>query len=187
MAAPLTYRPFLNRNRVVYALHPDPEACEEVAAVFTEQGFMTSSTQSVDGLARLIDLHRPDVVLIDFGIALGQEDLIGALRTIAFGVRIFLLADKNPDAAQVGKPIAKEDPLATSLDKIKKGESFVYEDGGFTHFFYPIKVGDSGQFWSAGVSVPTAAITAAAASQRNIAIGIGIAALVIILLVLGRI
>ncbi|WP_174873069.1 methyl-accepting chemotaxis protein [Vogesella oryzae] len=90
----------------------------------------------------------------------------------------------NPDVAQVGKPIAKEDPLAANLDKIKKGESFSYEDGGFTHFFYPIKVGDTGQFWSAGVSIPTAAITSDAASQRNMAILIGVVALVVILLVL---
>jgi FixJ family two-component response regulator len=103
--APPTYRPFLNRDRVVYTLHSDPAECERIALAFTEQGFMTSSTQTVDGLARLIDLHRPDVLLVDLAIVRQQADLVGALRSHSFGVRIFLLADVNPHAIEVVKAV----------------------------------------------------------------------------------
>ncbi|MEO6396605.1 MAG: LuxR C-terminal-related transcriptional regulator [Devosia sp.] len=100
-----TYRPFLNRNRVVYALHPDPAECERLAAAFTEQGFMSSHTQTVDGLARLIELHRPDVILVDLALVRQEADLVGALRILAFGVRIFALAETNPEAAEVVKAV----------------------------------------------------------------------------------
>ncbi|SCK12469.1 methyl-accepting chemotaxis protein [Vogesella sp. LIG4] len=135
-----------------------------------------------DGSGKFQGLAAADLALDDLQKKYGSVKLYdtGFVRMVSEG-GLYVV---NPKAELLGKPIAKEDPLAANLDKIKKGESFVYEDAGFTHFFYPIKVGDTGQFWAAGVSVPTAAITAAAASQRNTAIGIGIAALVIILLVL---
>nr|WP_199065972.1 methyl-accepting chemotaxis protein [Chromobacterium sp. ASV5] len=90
----------------------------------------------------------------------------------------------NPQADLLGKPVAKEDPLASHMELVKKGESFVYEDGEFTHFFQPIRVGNTGQFWTLGVSVPNAAIMATARSASMTAIGIGAAATVLILLVL---
>ncbi|RXZ43431.1 methyl-accepting chemotaxis protein [Crenobacter cavernae] len=87
----------------------------------------------------------------------------------------------NPDASTLGKPVAKDGALAGHLDELKAGKPFVFQDGGFTHFFTPIAIGDTGQFWSLGVSVPDAAITAAAVEVRNSAIAIGIVALVAIL------
>ncbi|UTH72879.1 methyl-accepting chemotaxis protein [Chromobacterium sp. IIBBL 290-4] len=90
----------------------------------------------------------------------------------------------NPDASKLGKPVASDDTLASRLSAIRGGESFVYEDGGFTHFFHPIKVGDSGQFWTLGVSIPTSAITGEARKAMLAAIGIGAVALVLILILL---
>ncbi|GGY12510.1 methyl-accepting chemotaxis protein [Paludibacterium paludis] len=84
-----------------------------------------------------------------------------------------------------GKPVEKDNPLAAQLDKVKKGERFTFEADGFTHFFHPVKVANTGQFWSVGVSVPTSSITAAARSQAMWAIIIGSTALVVILVVLG--
>jgi methyl-accepting chemotaxis protein/methyl-accepting chemotaxis protein-2 (aspartate sensor receptor) len=54
----------------------------------------------------------------------------------------------------LGKPVPKEDALASHLEQIKKGEDFIFEDGGFTHFFHPVKVGDTGQFWTLGFPSP---------------------------------
>lgn len=103
--ATLTYRPFLNRNRVVYALHHNAADCDAVTAAFTEQGFITASSQSAAGLGRLIDLHRPDVVLIDTMILLEETHLITTLRELTFGVRVFMLADSNPPAEQVVRAV----------------------------------------------------------------------------------
>jgi two-component system, LuxR family, response regulator FixJ len=101
----LTYRPFLNRNRVVYALHVDPAESEAIVTAFTEQGFMTSSTQSVEGLARLIELHRPDVILVDLAVIAEEADLVGALRALAFGVRVFALAEPSPSADDIVRAV----------------------------------------------------------------------------------
>ncbi|TDR72492.1 methyl-accepting chemotaxis protein [Paludibacterium purpuratum] len=90
----------------------------------------------------------------------------------------------NPKAEVLGKGVEKENPLSGYLDKIKNGEPFVYEADGFTHFFQPVKVADTGQYWSLGVSVPTSAITAPALHQSLVAAGIGVVALVAIILLL---
>ncbi|MBV8649440.1 methyl-accepting chemotaxis protein [Paludibacterium sp.] len=90
----------------------------------------------------------------------------------------------NPKADVLGKNVEKDNPLFGYLDKIKSGEPFVYEADGFTHFFQPVKVGETGQFWALGISVPTSAITAPALHQSLLAAGIGIVALVAILLLL---
>lgn len=103
--ATLTYRPYLNRHRVIYVLHADAAESEEVVSAFTEQGFMASSASSIDALARLIELHRPDVVLIDLTTLSRDTNLVGTLRSLAFGVRVFALADTNPDAAEVVRAV----------------------------------------------------------------------------------
>ncbi|MDC7697295.1 methyl-accepting chemotaxis protein [Vogesella indigofera] len=135
-----------------------------------------------DASGKLLGVSAVDLALDDLQKQFGAIRLYdtGYVRMVSEG-GLFVV---NPQAGQVGKAVASGDPLAANLDKIKKGERFVYEDGGFTHFFYPIKVADSGQFWSAGVSVPTAAITATANSQRNTAIVVGVIALALIILVL---
>ena len=90
----------------------------------------------------------------------------------------------NPNAELLGKAVEKDNPLAGYLDKVKAGEAFVYEADGFTHFFQPVRIAETGQFWALGVSVPTAAITAPALHQSLIAAGIGVAALLAIILLL---
>jgi FixJ family two-component response regulator len=99
------YRPYHNRHRVVYILHAAIGESEDIAAAFSEQGFMASTAQTVEALARLIELHRPDVILVDLAAARQQADLIATLRSVAFGVRVFILADNNPDALDVVKAV----------------------------------------------------------------------------------
>ncbi|EEG07211.1 methyl-accepting chemotaxis protein [Pseudogulbenkiania ferrooxidans] len=90
----------------------------------------------------------------------------------------------NPDPAKVGKPVGKDEALGEKLLQIRQGENFVFEADGFTHFFFPVKIGDTGQFWSLGVSIPSAAITAPALKLRNSAILIGVLALIAIIAIL---
>ncbi len=100
-----TYRPYLNRHRVVFVLHADADERDAIAGAFTEQGFMTSGAATLEGLVRLIELHRPDVIITDLAAVREEPDLISTLRTLAFGVRIFLLADSNPDAIEVVRAV----------------------------------------------------------------------------------
>jgi FixJ family two-component response regulator len=101
----LTYRPYHNRHRVIYILLADPDAAEDIATAFSEQGFMASTAGTVEALARLIDLHRPDVILADLALGGHQSSLVASLKAVAFGVRVFMLADSNPEAVDVVKAV----------------------------------------------------------------------------------
>src|ERR1700761_5608040 len=101
----LTYRPYHNRHRVIYILHADGNEAEDIATAFSEQGFMASTAATVEALARLIDLHRPDVILADMTVARRHPELGANLKSVAFGVRVFMLADSNPEAVEVVKAV----------------------------------------------------------------------------------
>ncbi|MCW3480342.1 methyl-accepting chemotaxis protein [Neisseriaceae bacterium JH1-16] len=135
-----------------------------------------------DASGRFLGVAAADLMLDDL-----QKDL-GAQHPYDTGF-IQLVSEAglyvvNPNVQQLGKPVETGTDLAQALPKVKQGSGFVFESDGFTHFFRPIKVGDTGQYWSLGVSLPTAAITAPAVTLRNTAIAIGAVALLAILAVL---
>ena len=122
------------------------------------------------------------------GADLSLEDLqqeFGKLRPNAAGyVRVISeggLYVVHPDQTRVGQSIDAKDDLYEYAELIWTGKPFSYADETFTHFFHPVKVGDTGQFWVAGVSMPTSAITESAVAARNTAILTGVVALVLIL------
>lgn len=100
------YRSYFNRSRVLYVLHSDPSEGEAIAQAFSEQGFMASTSGSLSGLSRLAQLHTPDVVLIDLDILVSEtHGIIGDLRSMAFGVRVFALTDDHPEAAHIVRAV----------------------------------------------------------------------------------
>jgi len=100
-----TYRPFLNRRRVIFVLHNEQRELEAIADAFSRQGFITSTAQNVDGLMRLMDLRRPDVVIADLDELRDDLQLIPTIHRLAFGSRVFLLANDNPDIARVVRAV----------------------------------------------------------------------------------
>lgn len=99
------YRPYLNRTRVVYLLHRQQSHIASIASAFVDQGFICTTASSVEALLELIETQRPDIILIDWSEVENDRDLIAALRAEAFGVRIFLLADSNPEASEVVRAV----------------------------------------------------------------------------------
>jgi methyl-accepting chemotaxis protein len=138
-----------------------------------------------DNGGRFLGVSAADLALGDLQKSFSQlhPNETGFVRLISEG-GLYVV---NPKADVLGKSVEKDSPLAPFLDKIKAGQDFVYESDGYTHFFQPVKIGETGQFWSLGVSVPTSTITSGAVHQSFIAIGIGIAALVVILLLLATV
>jgi len=134
-----------------------------------------------DGSGHFLGVAAADLVLDDLQKELGGLHPYGTgyIRLISEGGRYVV----SPDAQQLGKPVEPGSELARVLPQAKQGNP-VFESDGFTHFFHPIKVADTGQTWALGVSVPTAAITAPAIQLRNTAIAIGTVALLAILAVL---
>lgn len=100
-----SYRPFLNRRRVVFVLHSEQHELEAIAEAFSRQGFITSTAQSVAALRRLMELRRPDVVIADLDDLRGDLELIPTIHRLAFGSRVFLLADDHPDIASVVRAV----------------------------------------------------------------------------------
>ncbi|WP_047244486.1 methyl-accepting chemotaxis protein [Chromobacterium subtsugae] len=135
-----------------------------------------------DDAGKMLGVSATDVALDQLQKSFGQIRLYqtGYIRILSEG-GVYVV---HPQADQLGKSVAKDDALAGHLADIKKGEDFVYEDGGFTHFFHPIAIGDTGQFWTLGISVPTAALTDGARREMLTAIAIGAVALALILLLL---
>lgn len=135
-----------------------------------------------DDSGKLLGVSATDVALDQLQKRFGDIHLYetGYVRMVSEG-GLYVV---NAKSELLGKPVPKDDALASHLEQIKKGDSFVYEEGGFTHFFHPVRVGKTGQYWSLGVTVPTDAITSDARKQGLTAVLIGVVALVAILLVL---
>ena len=136
-----------------------------------------------DEAGKFLGIAAADLSLDDMQKRLSQVRLYdtGYLTLVSEG-GLYVVSNQT---GLVGKPVDPRAPLGVHLAQVRKGEKFSYEEGGFTHFFQPIKVGDTGQFWAMGVSIPTAAITAEAARQRNVAVVVGVVGLVVILLLVG--
>jgi two-component system response regulator FixJ len=100
-----TYRPFLNRRRIIFILHAEPDELEAIADAFSRQGFITSTAQSVSALMRLVELRRPDVVIADLDELSSNLQLIPTIHQLAFGSRVFLLANAHPEIASVVRAV----------------------------------------------------------------------------------
>jgi two-component system response regulator FixJ len=100
-----TYRPYFNRDRVVYILHQDVDQHEGISTAFVEQGFMVSATRTIEGLFRLAAIRRPDVVLLDLKALADNTDLMETLHSAAFGVRVFVIAEANAQTADIVRAV----------------------------------------------------------------------------------
>jgi len=106
LADSIPYRPYLNRDRLIYLTHPDPKISKGLCDEFIAQGFQVSMVPDVLGLTRLMALRRPDLVIMplcnderDMGDAL---DALAAIRGQHLGIHAFLLAPPDVRAEMVG-------------------------------------------------------------------------------------
>ena len=95
----------LNRTRVLYLLHRQQAPLDAIASAFSDQGFICGRLASAEALLELVEDQRPDVIIMDWAEVDADHDLIAALRSEAFGVRIFLMADNNPEAPEVVRAV----------------------------------------------------------------------------------
>lgn len=136
----LSYRPYFNRHRVVYILHHRPDDAEYIAGAFIEQGFMVSTAATVDALFRLMALHKPDVVMLELETLQQQPDLIDMLQSLAFGARVFALADMSPQTFDIvravrsgavsvfAKPFQVTEMISAVVDELRAD---IRTDGGY--------------------------------------------------------
>lgn len=94
MNSEISYRPFLNRDRLVHIVDSDHSTCEALDVLFRLEGFQTVTSRNSDDFIARFSQRRPDVVILNF--LLGNEDMLPALRRIKdmrAGIPVFMLAD----------------------------------------------------------------------------------------------
>lgn len=95
-AEAIPYRTYLNRDRLIYLTHPEVAVCKALCDEFIAQGFQVSLVPDMSGLARLVALRRPDLVMMplcdDGGSVGGTLTALDAIRGQHLGIQTFLLA-----------------------------------------------------------------------------------------------
>lgn len=105
LAESIPYRPYLNRDRLIYLTHPDAKVSKGLCDEFIAQGFQVSMVPDGTALTRLIALRRPDLVILplcgdDMDIDPALEAL-DAIRAQHLGIHTFLLAPEGTRAELV--------------------------------------------------------------------------------------
>ncbi|WP_417307801.1 response regulator transcription factor [Devosia sp.] len=96
LADEVSYRPYLNRDRLIYLTHPDQKVTKTLCDEFIAEGFQVSIVPDIAGLMRLIELRRPDLVLMalfdESGTVEDTLEVVAAIRAQHLGIHTFLLA-----------------------------------------------------------------------------------------------
>jgi DNA-binding NarL/FixJ family response regulator len=105
LAESIPYRPYLNRDRLIYLTHWDAKVSKGLCDEFIAQGFQVSMVPDGTALTRLIALRRPDLVILplcgsDMNIMPALEAL-DAIRAQHLGIHTFLLAPEGTRAELV--------------------------------------------------------------------------------------
>ena len=136
------YHTFLNRDRLIHIVDPDPSTCEALSVLFRLEGFQTTfSVEAINFLAGL-ERRRPDVVVLNLQV--GEESGLSLLRRVKalrMGTPVFMLSNapqldaavtamKLGAADVVSKPIDTEHLLNVVRDALRKDVHYGPLEGG---------------------------------------------------------
>jgi FixJ family two-component response regulator len=114
----LYYHSFLNRDRLVHVVDPDPATCEALSVLFRLEGFQTAFSLNAQGLFSSLGSRRPDVVVLNIELEDGEG--LNALRRIKgmrTGTPVFMVADRpNVDLAVNAMKSGANDVVAKPID-----------------------------------------------------------------------
>jgi len=93
---------FLNRDRLVHIVDPDPLSCEALSVLFRLEGFQTSFSVDTLGFFAALERRRPDVVILSLAIG-GDAGLavLRRLKAMRTGMPVFMTAV----AADIGRAV----------------------------------------------------------------------------------
>lgn len=118
MAEDIYHHAFLNRDRLVHIVDPDPATCEALSVLFRLEGFQTAF--SIDTLSFLaaIERRRPDVAVINFAVG-GDEGLavLRRVRSMRTGMPVFMIGNQpQVELAVAAMKAGASDVLTKPLD-----------------------------------------------------------------------
>ncbi|RYE88612.1 MAG: response regulator transcription factor [Hyphomicrobiales bacterium] len=131
LAEHIYHHAFLNRDRLVHIVDPDPTACEALSVLFRLEGYQTAFAIDTLSFFAAIERRRPEVAVINFAVG-GNEGLAAMRRvkSMRTGMPIFMIGDA-PDidlvvtAMKAGavdvltKPIDTDHLLAAVRDALR--------------------------------------------------------------------
>lgn len=132
MSEDIYHHAFLNRDRLVHIVDPDPTTCEALSVLFRLEGFQTAFSIDTLSFFAAIDRRRPDVAIINFAVG-GDEGLavLRRVKSMRMGLPIFMignephvdhvvLAMKAGAADVLTKPIDTDHLLAGVRDALRQ-------------------------------------------------------------------
>lgn len=136
------YHSFLNRDRMIHILDPDPATCEALSVLFRLEGFQTIFSVDTASFYAAIERRRPDAVILNQRI--GNEDGVAVLKRIKAmrtGTPVFLIEDrpqvetavramKAGASDVITKPIDSELLVRAVRDALKQDIHLGALDGG---------------------------------------------------------
>lgn len=112
------YRPFLNRDRLIHILDPDPATCEALSVLFRLEGFQTQFSIDTASFFAAIERRRPDVAIVNERI--GDEDGTAVLRRVKamqLGIPVFIVEDRpKVEAAVAAMKAGATDVVTKPID-----------------------------------------------------------------------
>ncbi|KKB85053.1 hypothetical protein VW29_07780 [Devosia limi DSM 17137] len=118
MSDEIYYHSFLNRDRLVHIVDPDPATCEALSVLFRLEGFQTTFSLEASHFVASLERLRPDIVVVN--IKIGPESGLNLLRRVKAmrtGTPVFLLSDyPQVDAAVAGMKLGASDVISKPID-----------------------------------------------------------------------
>jgi two-component system, LuxR family, response regulator FixJ len=118
MSAPSYYHAFLNRDRLVHIVDPDPGTCEALSVLFRLEGFQTVFSLEPAHFLAALDRRAPDVAVIN--LALGEESgltLLRRVKALRTGAPVVMLANAPQlEAAVTAMKLGATDVLSKPID-----------------------------------------------------------------------
>ncbi|ODT73266.1 MAG: hypothetical protein ABS75_00885 [Pelagibacterium sp. SCN 63-23] len=112
------YHAFLNRDRLVHLVDPDPGTCEALSVLFRLEGFQTQFSLQPLAFISALERRRPDVAVIN--LALGEESglsLLRRMKALRNGAPVVMLANQpSLEAAVTAMKLGATDVLSKPID-----------------------------------------------------------------------
>lgn len=118
MSEEFYYHSYLNRDRLIYIVDPDPATCEALSVLFRLEGFQTTFSLDTAQFLANHERRRPDVVVLNMRV--GEDSGLALLRRVKsmrMGTPVFMLTDHpQVEAAVTAMKLGASDVIPKPID-----------------------------------------------------------------------
>lgn len=96
MNTEVSYRSFLNRDRLVHIVDSDPNTCEALTLLFRLEGFQTALSLDLSDFLARFEERKPDVVVLN--ATMGESSTLSVLediKALRTGIPVFIVSDTS--------------------------------------------------------------------------------------------